>query len=228
MFPYNEIGTRFSHLGSLNIGDELVVMRGTGNYFFGRVAAVKSRPVPGMFSPKYEVTLRVVKYYYRMVLQPTFPPTKVVEESPRTEFYRWLSSNQASSPVGGSPPQPPPSPTSSGGRKRTRAPNPSQVAAEARRASRRAYVSSMDLLAKGRDELLKNLQELGVSHAVSSEDLKNLRRRVMLEWHPDREQLFVQSGKGTVSQFQEVSQRKVMALAFVAQYISRRDGSSVT
>lgn len=224
MTPRHEIGGKLSWSAHASvipvpIGTEVVVERGSAAVFFGEVIAF--RPV-GSFKES-ELRVRLTSYFYKdqpiSVVSQRF---KWFDFTPRTYLYTWNKLGVAAPPNATYTCAPDP-------RASARAARAARAAAEAevnsRRNARKAYVAHRDLLKNGRDELSISLSVLNTDPTIDMEEFKRIRKSFLLEWHPDREVLFVNSG-GLSEFFKQRSSEVIHALAFVENYIKARNRSA--
>lgn len=209
MVPMHEIGHHVS-ISTLSVGDVIVCQRGSAAYFFGSVDFI-THDLNGHVK---KVRIRVRRYFHQQfeILPPKRPLFKDVEQSPKTSFMTWLMPgvNTASGKS---------APTASSFKSADEA----SAAAQARRQARKAYVGARIMLQQGRDQLSETLQLLGLDSGVTLEEFKKVRREVMIKWHPDRERMFITNG-GMVSTFKAESEKFITALAFIENFIVKRDG----
>lgn len=220
MMPRHEIGSGM-HWWDLQVGDPIVLRRGTAAYFFGRVTEVENLP-PG----QWRLRLKIENYWYQDVAIWNVHKYrgKWFEASPGTVIFSWWVGGVAgpARPWSNVAPSPAPSPTPSANQVSSSRRTSRVASMDARREQRKAYVAARSMLQKGRDELTLSLKLLDLDMNVEMEDFKRVRREVLFKWHPDRSSIFVQSGKGTMDYFRVQSERYIAALSFVENYIAKR------
>lgn len=81
---------------------------------------------------------------------------------------------------------------------------------------RKAYAQHRKLMQQGRGQLADALQLTGLDYESTKADFKRAQRTIMLQWHPDRQAIFVKEGKGSVQEFQAASGKYMAALSFLS------------
>lgn len=86
---------------------------------------------------------------------------------------------------------------------------------KARAAKRQVYVAARGLLQAFRDELTEALTLLGLTYESTPNEVKLVQRRVMKDWHPDREALYCRNTGASPDHFKAESSKWMAALARV-------------
>lgn len=86
-------------------------------------------------------------------------------------------------------------------------------------AHRAAYVAHRHLLGQLRSELSSALELVGLTRESDADELKRVRRQLMLEWHPDKEAAYVAKG-GKPAAFRLKSKQYTDAISRVSQYLA--------
>lgn len=96
-----------------------------------------------------------------------------------------------------------------------------KVKPSARREFRKAYRGVRTHLMVERQHKSEHFAYLNLTEEVTPEEFKAKRREVMLQWHPDRLFVFVSEG-GTEDQFKVQSDRALLAISWVTQFLANK------
>lgn len=200
------------------VGAFVTVRRGNNNWFCGKV--VEKNRIPGKYNfPVWELKLEIAQFFYNGMAHKKYVGTvHTINCEGKTDIYLWTnpggSVDAVKSRINDRP-----------GVDKDRVAEfkrKLEEAAERRHAARKAYAAHRGILQEARSELHMALALLGVNEAVTLPEFKLVRRRVMFEFHPDREQVFIQQGKGTAEEFRAVSNKYTSALSFVEHFMENR------
>lgn len=88
--------------------------------------------------------------------------------------------------------------------------------------ARQAYSQARSMMQDARSEMDKNLRLLGAKESISKPEFKELRKKFLMAFHPDRKQVYIDQG-GSPEKFDKASEAITNALSWLDQFIQRRD-----